>query len=301
MQRAAAPARDPRPERWRADRRPAAGGTRRPRPASRNQSLVIGGQHARRHAGPVVLEVRARSRRRCRRARGSRAPCTISSALTTSPTSRWRSRSSSTSTSPIGRDAGSTGVARRRRGPDAPEQLERQRQVGRTRLERAGSRRRRPVAAGRRRRPPPAAAPRHATLFFSSGSATVRSRSHPSFSSLMCSIAMALPPASRSGSAWYSETQQRWTMYCWTGWPASFWSTMRIVLAQVCQRRTAARPCRGTWAALAHSSNSGSWVTPRSSVIGSYLVRPMPLRMIALPPSLVLDHVRACASGPSPC
>ncbi len=41
------------------------------------------------------------------------------------------------------------------------------------------------------------------------GSVTLVSRSKPSFSSLMCSIAMALALASRSGSAWYSETQQR--------------------------------------------------------------------------------------------
>ena len=47
--------------------------------------------------------------------------------------------------------------------------------------------------------------------YFSVGSARVRSRSQPSFSILMCSIAMALPPASRSGSAWNSDTQQRWT------------------------------------------------------------------------------------------
>ena len=45
-------------------------------------------------------------------------------------------------------------------------------------------------------------------------------------------------------------------------------------------------PLSRTWAALAHCSNESSWVTPRSRVIGSYFVRPSPLRMIALPPSL---------------
>ncbi len=43
----------------------------------------------------------------------------------------------------------------------------------------------------------------------SDGSTTSTSRSQPSFSSLMCWIATALALASRSGSAWYSETQQR--------------------------------------------------------------------------------------------
>ena len=47
--------------------------------------------------------------------------------------------------------------------------------------------------------------------YASAGSVRVVSRSHPSFSSLMCSIATALAPASRSGRAWYSETQHRWT------------------------------------------------------------------------------------------
>ena len=37
------------------------------------------------------------------------------------------------------------------------------------------------------------------------------SRIQPSFSSLMCWMATALALASRSGSAWYSDTQQRYT------------------------------------------------------------------------------------------
>ena len=41
------------------------------------------------------------------------------------------------------------------------------------------------------------------------GSVTATSRCQPSFSSLMCWIATALAFASRSGRAWYSETQQR--------------------------------------------------------------------------------------------
>ena len=41
------------------------------------------------------------------------------------------------------------------------------------------------------------------------GSGTSRSRSQPSFSSLMCWIAIAFALASRSGTAWNSETQQR--------------------------------------------------------------------------------------------
>jgi hypothetical protein len=41
------------------------------------------------------------------------------------------------------------------------------------------------------------------------GSVTLVSRSKPSCSILMCSIAMAFALASRSGIAWYSETQQR--------------------------------------------------------------------------------------------
>lgn len=41
------------------------------------------------------------------------------------------------------------------------------------------------------------------------GSGTEWSRSQPSFSSLRCSMAIALALASRSGSIWYSETQQR--------------------------------------------------------------------------------------------
>ena len=44
------------------------------------------------------------------------------------------------------------------------------------------------------------------------GSGTSVSRSQPSFSSLMCWIATAFALASRSGSAWYSETQQRKTL-----------------------------------------------------------------------------------------
>ena len=43
----------------------------------------------------------------------------------------------------------------------------------------------------------------------SSGGTKSTSRSQPSFSSLIVWIAMALALASRSGSAWYSETQQR--------------------------------------------------------------------------------------------
>ena len=43
----------------------------------------------------------------------------------------------------------------------------------------------------------------------SAGSVTARSRSQPSFSSLMCWMATALALASRSGRAWYSDTQQR--------------------------------------------------------------------------------------------
>ena len=44
------------------------------------------------------------------------------------------------------------------------------------------------------------------------GSVTFSSRSQPSFSSLMCWIATAFAFASRSGIAWYSETQQRYTL-----------------------------------------------------------------------------------------
>jgi hypothetical protein len=44
------------------------------------------------------------------------------------------------------------------------------------------------------------------------GSTTEVSRSQPSFSSLMCWIATALALASRSGSAWNSETQARYTL-----------------------------------------------------------------------------------------
>lgn len=43
----------------------------------------------------------------------------------------------------------------------------------------------------------------------SCGSVTPVSRSQPSFSSLMCSMAIALALASKSGIAWYSEIQQR--------------------------------------------------------------------------------------------
>src|SRR5262249_33324924 len=46
----------------------------------------------------------------------------------------------------------------------------------------------------------------------SAGSGTSTSRSQPSFSSLMCWMATALAFESRSGSAWYSETQQRYTL-----------------------------------------------------------------------------------------
>src|SRR5258708_39616151 len=45
-------------------------------------------------------------------------------------------------------------------------------------------------------------------------------------------------------------------------------------------------PLSSTWAALAQSSKSLSCVMPRSRVTGSYLVRPSPLRITALPPSL---------------
>src|SRR5438477_386824 len=44
------------------------------------------------------------------------------------------------------------------------------------------------------------------------GSGTSTSRSHPSFSSLMCWMATALAFASKSGSDWNSETQQRNTL-----------------------------------------------------------------------------------------
>lgn len=43
----------------------------------------------------------------------------------------------------------------------------------------------------------------------SCASVTPVSRSNPSCSSLMCSTAMAFALASRSGIAWYSDTQQR--------------------------------------------------------------------------------------------
>ena len=46
----------------------------------------------------------------------------------------------------------------------------------------------------------------------SGGSGTSRSRTHPSFWSTICSKATAWPLESSSGSAWYSETQQRKTL-----------------------------------------------------------------------------------------
>lgn len=51
---------------------------------------------------------------------------------------------------------------------------------------------------------------------------TDSSRSHPSTSNLMYSISIVLVLASRSGNAWYSETQQQYTLYVITNWPASF-------------------------------------------------------------------------------
>src|SRR5204863_8336535 len=48
------------------------------------------------------------------------------------------------------------------------------------------------------------------SVFGSCGSVTDVSRSHPSFSSLMCSMATAFELVSRSGKAWYSDTQQRY-------------------------------------------------------------------------------------------
>ena len=55
----------------------------------------------------------------------------------------------------------------------------------------------------------------------SAGSGTPTSRSQPSFSSLRCWIATAFAFASRSGIAWYSETQQRYSLYASASWPAS--------------------------------------------------------------------------------
>ena len=43
----------------------------------------------------------------------------------------------------------------------------------------------------------------------SGSSVKLVSRSHPSFSTLTCCSAMALALESRSGMAWYSDTQQR--------------------------------------------------------------------------------------------
>src|SRR5579864_5724790 len=56
------------------------------------------------------------------------------------------------------------------------------------------------------------------------------SRSQPSFSSLMCWMAMALALASRSGSAWYSDTQQRKALYDCTRWFASLKTSMMMSL-----------------------------------------------------------------------
>ena len=66
------------------------------------------------------------------------------------------------------------------------------------------------VVPGRRSPLRPHAADRQAdhAAQNSFGSASDRSCSQPSFSSLMCSMATALVPASRSGSAWNSETQR---------------------------------------------------------------------------------------------
>src|SRR5439155_6708671 len=65
------------------------------------------------------------------------------------------------------------------------------------------------IREGRGRRLP--APGRHGSVG-STGSVTSVSRSQPSFSSLMCWIATAFAFASRSGSAWYSDTQQRKTL-----------------------------------------------------------------------------------------
>ena len=74
---------------------------------------------------------------------------------------------------------------------------------------RVRARRPRPPAPRRRGDRPRTAPPWRYGNDGSCGSTTSTSRSQPSFSSLMCWIATALALASRSGSAWYSDTQQR--------------------------------------------------------------------------------------------
>src|SRR5262249_262879 len=76
------------------------------------------------------------------------------------------------------------------------------------------------------------------------------------------------------GRAWYSETQQRWILYLRTGWPASFRSSRMSSFRKPVSDTSPPGCAPVDHTLFAQASKSRSWVTPRSSVIGLYFVRP---------------------------
>ena len=75
-------------------------------------------------------------------------------------------------------------------------------------------------------------------------------------------------------------------MYASTSWPASLYMSMITSLRKSFSDTSAPRPEPKFQTLFAHCSNSVSCVTPRSSVIASYFVRPGDLRLVdGSPPS----------------
>ena len=79
--------------------------------------------------------------------------------------------------------------------------------------------------------------------------------------------------------AWYSDTQQRYTLYDMAIWPASFIRSMMMSLRKSASDTSEPSLFPSCQTFSAHTSNSTSWVTPRSSVMASYSVRPGDFRL----------------------
>ena len=199
------------------------------RSRSRRPRLVVGARGRRRGEVAAVrqAERELRSRRPRRRIARRRPPTAAAgtarrSDASSSSSRRRRSPGSRPGRPGAGRSAVPGGPAGGRRAGrcSAPARSSaahrgRPRQQGERPLDRGRGRRPRSQASSRSRsverahRPASSRQVDGLVKVGSVGSVTSWSRSQPSFSSLMCWIATALALASRSGSAWYSETQQR--------------------------------------------------------------------------------------------
>src|SRR5687767_9360236 len=85
---------------------------------------------------------------------------------------------------------------------------------------------------------------------------------------------MASAPASSSGNAWYSETQQRYTLYAIANCPASLYTSIMRSLRKSLSETSEPKPAPKFHTLLAHDSNSRSCVTPLVRVIASNVVLP---------------------------